>query len=105
MFLRADKADTVKFSYAHVLSPLTNSVVAAEISHTISKKDNGFTVGGSYMLDRLTTVKGRINYNGKLAASLQHEWVPKSFVTLSGEVDAFALDKKAKLGLSIALKP
>ena len=102
---RAEKADSVKFSYAHVLSSITNSVVAAEVSHSISKKDTAFTVGGSYMLDRLTTVKGRINYNGKVAASLQHEWIPKSFVTLSGEVDALALEKKAKLGLSIVLKP
>ena len=95
----------MKFSYAHTLSPLTNSVVAAEISHSISKNNNAFTVGGSYMLDPLTTVKGRISHIGKVSASLQHEWIRKSFVTISGEFDALALDKKAKVGVSVIMKP
>lgn len=102
---RLDKADTVKFSYAHTLSPLTNSVVAAEISHNISKRDSAFTVGGSYLLDPLTAVKGKISHNGKVSASLQHEWIRKSFVTISGEVDALAVNQKAKIGISVALKP
>eukprot|EP00250_Pteridium_aquilinum_P003615 c13918_g1_i1 orf=583-1413(-) len=101
----ADKADTLKFSYLHTLSPLTNSTVAAEIAHSISKEDNTFTVGGSYMLDPLTLVKARLSHNGKFAALIQHEWQPKSLLTLSGEVDSRALDKNAKVGLSLSLKP
>lgn len=100
-----DKADTLKFSYLHTLSPLTNSSVAAEIAHSISKEENTFTVGGLYMLDPLTTVKARLSNNGKVAALLQHEWQPKSILfTLSGEVDSRVLEN-AKVGLALSLKP
>lgn len=79
--------------------------MAAEIAHRFSKNENTFTVGGLYELDTLTTVKARLNNHGKLAALLQHEWRPKSLVTLSGEVDTKSLDKTAKIGLALALKP
>jgi voltage-dependent anion channel protein 2 len=101
----ADKGDTVKASYLHTVSPTSRTTVAAEIAHKISKNENTFTVGGLYELDILTTVKARLNNHGKVAALLQHEWRPKSLVTISGEVDTKALDKSAKLGLAIALKP
>ncbi|KAI5069294.1 hypothetical protein GOP47_0015595 [Adiantum capillus-veneris] len=104
-FFLADKADTLKFSYLHTLSPLTNTTVGAEIAHSISKDENTFTVGGLYTLDPLTVVKGRLSQNGKIAALIQHEWKPKSLVTLSGEVDSRALDKNAKVGLALSLKP
>jgi voltage-dependent anion channel protein 2 len=102
---RADKGDTLKASYLHTVSPTSRTTVAAEIAHKISKNENTFTVGGLYELDILTTVKARLNNHGKVAALLQHEWRPKSLVTISGEVDTKALDKSAKLGLAIALKP
>jgi voltage-dependent anion channel protein 2 len=101
----ADKGDTLKASYLHTVSPTSRTTVAAEIAHKISKNENTFTVGGLYELDILTTVKARLNNHGKVAALLQHEWRPKSLVTISGEVDTKALDKSAKLGLAIALKP
>ncbi|CAM6046127.1 unnamed protein product [Sphagnum compactum] len=100
-----DKGDTLKASYLHTVSPTSRTTVAAEIAHKISKNENTFTVGGLYDLDILTTVKARLNNHGKVAALLQHEWRPKSLVTISGEVDTKALDKSAKLGLAIALKP
>ncbi|KAH9550958.1 hypothetical protein CY35_10G098900 [Sphagnum magellanicum] len=101
----ADKGDTLKASYLHTVSPVSRTTVAAEIAHKISKNENTFTVGGLYELDVLTTVKARLNNHGKVAALLQHEWRPKSLVTISGEVDTKALDKSAKLGLAVALKP
>jgi voltage-dependent anion channel protein 2 len=102
---RADKGDTLKASYLHTVSPVSRTTVAAEIAHKISKNENTFTVGGLYELDVLTTVKARLNNHGKLAALLQHEWRPKSLVTISGEVDTKALDKSAKMGLAVSLKP
>ncbi|CAK9195269.1 unnamed protein product [Sphagnum troendelagicum] len=101
----ADKGDTLKASYLHTVSPVSRTTVAAEIAHKISKNENIFTVGGLYELDVLTTVKARLNNHGKLAALLQHEWRPKSLVTISGEVDTKALDKSAKMGLAVSLKP
>lgn len=100
-----DKADNIKFSYLHILSPLTNSTVAAELAHSISSEENSFTVGGLYMLDPFTLVKARLSNNGKVAALIQHEWKPKSLITISGEVDSRALDKNAKVGLALSLKP
>jgi voltage-dependent anion channel protein 2 len=101
----ADKGDTLKASYLHTVSPVSRTTVAAEIVHKISKNENTFTVGGLYELDVLTTVKARLNSHGKVAALLQHEWRPKSLVTISGEVDTKALEKAAKMGLAISLKP
>ncbi|KAH9323490.1 hypothetical protein KI387_018129, partial [Taxus chinensis] len=97
-FTLTDKCDTLKASYLHSVSPLTKTAVGAEISHSFSKNENTFTVGMQHALDPLTTVKARLNNYGKAAALIQHEWFPKSFVTLSGEVDTNALDKSAKVG-------
>ncbi|KAH8950756.1 hypothetical protein BDL97_10G101200 [Sphagnum fallax] len=101
----ADKGDLLKASYLHTVSPTTKTTVAAEIAHKISKNENTFTVGGLYELDTITMLKTRMNNHGKLAALLQHEWRPKSLLTISGEVDTKALDKHAKIGLAFSLKP
>lgn len=101
----AEKGDLLKASYLHTVSPVSRTTVAAEIAHRFSKNENTFTVGGLYELDTLTTVKARLNNHGKLAALLQHEWRPKSLITFSGEVDTKSLDKTAKIGLALALKP
>eukprot|EP01018_Ginkgo_biloba_P003799 Gb_17769 [translate_table: standard] len=101
----ADKGDTLKASYMHTVNPATKTLVAAEISHRISTSENTFTVGSSYALDHLTAMKTRLNNHGKLGALLQHEWMPKSLVTISGEFDTKALHKTPKIGLALALKP
>eukprot|EP00249_Psilotum_nudum_P029577 c4058_g1_i1 orf=259-1089(+) len=101
----ADKGDTLKASYLHTVSPITRSIIAAEILHKFSTSENTFTVGTLYPLDILTTVKACLNNHGRLAVLLQHEWRPKSLITLSGEMDTKALDRKAKVGLALVLKP
>ncbi|EFJ22200.1 hypothetical protein SELMODRAFT_267998 [Selaginella moellendorffii] len=101
----ADKGDTLKASYSHVLSPFTRTTVGAEISHKLSTKANTFSIGGMYGLDALTTIKARLNNHGRIAAVVQHEWRPKSVISMSGEVDTKALEKSAKLGLALSLKP
>lgn len=92
-------------SYYHTVSPLTNTAVGAEVTHSFSTNENTITVGTQHALDRLTTVKARVNNFGKTNALIQHEWRPKSLITLSGEVDTKAVDKTAKFGLALALKP
>ena len=87
------------------MSPLTNSAVGAEVTHNFSTNENTITVGTQHALDPLTTVKARVNNSGKVHALIQHEWRPKSLFTISGEVDTKAVDKTAKLGLALALKP
>ncbi|XP_020232738.1 outer plastidial membrane protein porin [Cajanus cajan] len=100
-----DKGDTLNASYYHVVNHLSNTAVGAEVKHRFSTNENTLTLGTQHALDPLTTVKARVNNFGKASALIQHEWRPKSFFTISGEVDTKAIDKSAKVGLGLALKP
>ncbi|KAK1432846.1 hypothetical protein QVD17_09748 [Tagetes erecta] len=100
-----DKGDSLNASYYHTVKPLTNTAVGAEVKHSFSTNENTITVGTQHALDPLTTVKARIDNLGKANALIQHEWRPKSLFTISGEVDTKAIDKSAKFGLALALKP
>ncbi|KAF3431412.1 hypothetical protein FNV43_RR26143 [Rhamnella rubrinervis] len=100
-----DKLDTLTASYYHSVSPLTNTAVGAELSHSFSSNENTLTIGTQHALDPLTTVKARVNNYGRASALIQHEWRPKSLFTISGEVDTRAIEKSAKIGLALALKP
>jgi len=100
---RNDKGDSLNASYYHIVNPLT--AVGAEVSHSFSSNENTITVGAQHALDPLTTLKARVNNAGKASALVQHQWRPKSFFTVSGEVDTKAIEKTAKVGLALALKP
>ncbi|KAG6728969.1 hypothetical protein I3842_01G004500 [Carya illinoinensis] len=100
-----DKGDTIRASYVHHLDQFKNSAAVGEITRRFSTNENTFTVGGSYAVDHLTVVKAKLNNHGRLGALLQHEVIPKSVLTISGEVDTKALDKNPRFGLAIALKP
>ncbi|CAA7031346.1 unnamed protein product [Microthlaspi erraticum] len=100
-----DKGEKLNASYYHIVNPLSNTVVGAEVNHNFSTKENTITVGTQHALDPLTTVKGRINNAGVANALIQHEWRPKSFFTVSGQVDTKAIEKSAKVGIALALKP
>ncbi|KAL4367719.1 hypothetical protein GQ457_05G010180 [Hibiscus cannabinus] len=100
-----EKGDSVNASYYHIVNPLTNTAVGAEVTHSFSTNVNTITVGTQHALDPLTTVKARVNNVGKASALIQHEWRPKSLFTISGEVDTKSIDKSPKVGLALALKP
>jgi len=100
-----NKGDSLTASYYHTVSPLTNTAVGAELTHSFSSNENTLTVGTQHALDPLTTIKGRVNNYGKVSTLIQHEWRPKSLFTISGEVDTKAIEKSAKIGLALALKP
>eukprot|EP00262_Sarcandra_glabra_P017591 TRINITY_DN6067_c0_g1_i1.p1 TRINITY_DN6067_c0_g1~~TRINITY_DN6067_c0_g1_i1.p1 ORF type:complete len:277 (+),score=42.30 TRINITY_DN6067_c0_g1_i1:144-974(+) len=100
-----NKGDTLNASYYHSVSPLSNTAVGAEMSHSVSSNDNVLTIGTQHALDPLTLVKARLSNYGKASALIQHEWRPKSTFTISGEVDTRAIEKSAKVGLSLVLKP
>ncbi|KAF3971425.1 hypothetical protein ACB098_03G164900 [Castanea mollissima] len=100
-----DKGDTLNASYYHIVSPLTSTAVGAELSHSFSTNENTLTIGTQHALDPLTSVKARVNNYGRASALIQHEWRPKSLFTISGEVDTRAIEKSAKIGLALALKP
>ncbi|XP_051122539.1 mitochondrial outer membrane protein porin of 36 kDa-like isoform X2 [Andrographis paniculata] len=98
-----EKGDTISSSYYHAVNPLT--AVGAEFTHRFSTNENVLTFGTQHYLDPRTSVKARLNSHGKASALIQHEWRPKSLVTISGEVDTRTVDHLAKVGLSVALKP
>ncbi|GAY46416.1 hypothetical protein CUMW_096870 [Citrus unshiu] len=98
-----NKGDSLAASYYHFVNPLT--AVGAEVIHSFSTNDNTITVGTQHILDPLTTLKARVNNAGIASALIQHEWRPKSMFTISGEVDTKAIEKSAKFGLALALKP
>lgn len=104
-FALNDKFDTLTASYMHTVYPLTNTAVGAELSHCFSSSENTLTIGTQHALDPLTSVKARVNNNGIASALIQHAWRPKSLVTISGEVDTRAIEKSAKVGIALALKP
>ncbi|KAF6159950.1 hypothetical protein GIB67_033034 [Kingdonia uniflora] len=100
-----DKGDSLCASYYHIVNPLTSTAVGAELTHTFSSNHNIITFGTQHALDPCTAVKARLNNFGKASALIQHEWRPKSFFTVSGEVDAKSIEKSAKIGLALVLKP
>ncbi|KAF8101492.1 hypothetical protein N665_0205s0082 [Sinapis alba] len=100
-----DKGDSIKASYLHHLDVSKRSAAVGEVYRKFSTNENTITVGGLYAIDHTTTVKAKLNNNGKLGALLQHEVVPKSLVTVSSEIDTKALDKHPRFGLSLVLKP
>lgn len=100
-----NKGDTLTASYIHTVIPLTNTTVGAELTHSFSSNENTLTIGTQHALDTLTSVKARVNNYGKVSALIQHAWRPKSLFTISGEVDTRAIEKSAKVGLAVVLKP
>lgn len=84
---------------------MTNTAVGAELRHSFSHKKNILTIGTQHLLDPLTMVKARVNSFGKVGAIIQHEFRPRSVFTISGEVDTRAIEKSAKIGLAVALRP
>ncbi|KAL6599305.1 hypothetical protein ACP70R_045799 [Stipagrostis hirtigluma subsp. patula] len=100
-----NKGDILAASYYHTVSQLTSTAVGAELTHSFSTNENTLTFGTQHALDPLTLVKARINNSGKASALIQHEWRPKSLVTISTEVDTKTIEKSSKVGIAVALKP
>ncbi|KAF3326916.1 mitochondrial outer membrane protein porin 1-like protein [Carex littledalei] len=100
-----EKGESMTASYYHLVSPLTATAVGAELTHSFTNGDNAMTFGTQHLLDPLTLVKARFNNYGMASALIQHEWRPKSFFTISGEVDTKAIEKSSKVGLSLVLLP
>ncbi|KNA13841.1 hypothetical protein SOVF_113000 [Spinacia oleracea] len=100
-----DKTDSLNASYYHHVNPLTNTSVGAEVTRIFSTSENTITLGAQHAIDPLTNMKARFNNSGKASALIQHEWRPKSTISLSAEVDTKAIEKSAKVGLALALKP
>ncbi|MCO5559679.1 hypothetical protein L7F22_013280 [Adiantum nelumboides] len=100
--LLMDKGDTFKASYVHNATQDKKTTVGAEIVHKLSENKNTFTFGHSFVWNPMTTVKTRLNNHGTVAGLVQHEWRPKSTVTLSVTKP---WEQPLRYGLGLALKP
>ncbi|XP_017971505.1 PREDICTED: mitochondrial outer membrane protein porin 2 [Theobroma cacao] len=100
----AERGDLLRLAYVHHFGHLRKISAVAEVTRRLSKNKNTFAVGGSCIVDHLTTVKAKLNNQGKLQALLRHMINPNSWLTISGEFDTKALDKKPGIGLALALR-
>ncbi|MED6147042.1 hypothetical protein PIB30_040332 [Stylosanthes scabra] len=100
-----DKADTLVASYYQNVNVLTNTAVAAEFSHSFSSNENKLTIGTQHALDPLTLIKARVNNHGRATAHIQHDLSLRTRFSVTAEVDTGNIDKSAKIGLALALKP
>uniref|UniRef100_A0A0A9BW84 Uncharacterized protein n=1 Tax=Arundo donax TaxID=35708 RepID=A0A0A9BW84_ARUDO len=103
--LLADKGGTLKASYFHLFNPASGAAVAAEVTHKLKTKENYFTIGSSHALDSATLLKTRFSNSGKVGLLCQHEWRPKSLVTLSAEYDPKVVRSPSRFGVAVSLKP
>uniref|UniRef100_A0A0E0CUW9 Uncharacterized protein n=1 Tax=Oryza meridionalis TaxID=40149 RepID=A0A0E0CUW9_9ORYZ len=85
--LLADKGETLKASYIHTFNETNGATVAAEVTHKLKTKENYFTIGSSHAIDSSTLLKTRFSNGGKVGVLCQHEWRPKSTVSISAEYD------------------
>jgi len=90
-------------SFYQVINPLTSTAVGVDINHQFLAKENTFIIGAQHAFDPLTMVKARITDSGMASALIQHQWCPKSFFTISGEVDTKDINKGVKVGLSLVV--
>lgn len=100
----AERGDLLKASYVHYLEQVRTTTVV-EFANRFSEEGNTLTVGGSCAVDDLTLIKLKLNNQGDFGAVLQHEFRPKSVLTVAAEFDYNSLDANPKIGLSLALKP
>ncbi|KAF7806168.1 mitochondrial outer membrane protein porin 1 [Senna tora] len=100
-----DKFDTMKASCYHEVNPLTKTAIAAEVKHSFSMNETGITIGAQHAMVPSTTVKAKLDTNGKVGALIQQEIWQRCCISMAGEMDFRAESKVPKVGLSLALKP
>lgn len=98
-----DKGDTIKASYCHKTS--ASASIGAEVQRRLSKKETTFTIGGMTKLDGGALAKVKVDNHGICSMLYQQELRPKTVATMSAQFDMKTLDKNAKVGMNLAIKP
>ncbi|KAG6789715.1 hypothetical protein POTOM_005839 [Populus tomentosa] len=98
-----NKGDFLRASYIHYFDHKKRVAAAAVISHRFSKKENALTVGGSWIMDNITTVKARVDDRGKIMMLLKYGIKSKSCLTIASEFDTKSLNKIPGIGLAFSL--
>ncbi|KAG6736703.1 mitochondrial outer membrane protein porin 2-like isoform X1 [Populus alba x Populus x berolinensis] len=98
-----NKGDFLRASYIHYFDHKKKVAAAAVISRRFSKKENALTVGGSWIMDNITTVKARVDDRGKIMMLLKYGIKSKSCLTIASEFDTKSLNKIPGIGLAFSL--
>jgi len=99
----ADKFDTVKIAYLHKVN--SKMSVGAEIARKMSKGTTAFTLGAEQTLDGGAVGKATLNNAGLISMLYQQELRSKTVGAASVCFDTKNLDKQAKFGLELKVKP
>jgi voltage-dependent anion channel protein 2 len=94
------------FSGAYYHKVSGDMQVGAELVKAASKPEVDLSFGCLYKLDKDTTVKGKVDSDGKLCASFKQKLSPLTLLTLAAEVDTVNLNEgKHKFGMVMNLTP
>lgn len=97
-------AKTFSGAYYHKVSG--DMQVGAEIAKVSTSPDVDLAFGCLYKLDKDTAVKGKVDSDGKLSASLKQKLSPLTLITLAAEIDTVNLNEgKHKFGMVMNLTP
>jgi len=100
----AKPGKTFAGTYYHKVSG--DMQVGAELSKAASKTDVDLAFGCMYKLDKDTTVKSKVDSDGKLLASFKQKLSPLTLITLAAEIDTVNLNEgKHKFGMVMNLTP
>jgi len=93
-------ANTLSCGYFHKVSG--DLQVAVNLSKPMTKSDVNIEFGAAYKLDKDTTVKGKVDSDGKVNTSYKQKISALTTMTLAAEVDVVNLaDNKHKFGLAL----
>mmetsp|Transcript_35749 Transcript_35749/g.43153 ORF Transcript_35749/g.43153 Transcript_35749/m.43153 type:complete len:272 (+) Transcript_35749:88-903(+) len=101
--LIADKLDTVKVSYVQSVNKETS--VALEVCRKLSKGTTSIALGGSQKLAGGAVTKASLNNTGVISLLYQQDLRSNTVGIASACFDAKNLDKSAKVGLELKVKP
>jgi voltage-dependent anion channel protein 2 len=94
------------FSGAYYHKVSGDMQVGAELAKAAAKSDVDLAFGCQYKLDKDTTVKGKVDSDGKLFASFKQKLSPLTLLTLAAEIDTVNLSEgKHKFGMVMNLTP
>ena len=77
--------------------------ITAELTHWFPYSQNMIALRSAHVIDRYNTVKTKFSSNGEVSMLCQHEWRPKSFITVSAEYNVMRTEVSPKWGLAMAL--
>jgi len=95
---------TLGCGYYHTVSP--DLQIGVDLCKPLEKADLGIEFGCAYKLDKETSVKGKVDADGKLSASYKQKLSKLTTMTLAAQIDTVNLNEaKHKFGLQLNMTP